>query len=146
MSIILLYVYTIELPVYLDFKEGIVSHTVINFNLGTRQSRLAKRKLYGIPLLKMTKSLIDSLYSTVCIKKIRSTGIAFKFKSSITPYSIEFIWQAIIASNKLATRKTKDFLVMGHVRTTQWHTGCIKKTQPRNFLRNHFAILKHKRF
>ena len=25
-------------------------------------------------------------------------------------------------------------------------TGCIKKTQPRNFLRNHFAILKHKRF
>ena len=24
--------------------------------------------------------------------------------------------------------------------------GVSKKTQPRNFLRNHFAILKHKRF
>jgi hypothetical protein len=47
---------------------------------------------------------------------------SFKLKSRITPYSIEFIWQAIIASNKLATRKTKDFLLMGHVRTTQWNT------------------------
>jgi hypothetical protein len=26
------------------------------------------------------------------------------------------------------------------------YTGCIKKTQPWNFLRNHFEILKHKRF
>ena len=31
-------------------------------------------------------------------------------------------------------------------RATWRYTGCIKKTQPRNFLRNHFAILKHKRF
>jgi hypothetical protein len=31
-------------------------------------------------------------------------------------------------------------MMLGYI--TSIYTGCIKKTQPRNFLRNHFAILK----
>jgi hypothetical protein len=33
----------IELPAYVDFRERMVPYIVINFNLGTGQSRLAKR-------------------------------------------------------------------------------------------------------
>ena len=33
----------IKLPAYVDFRERMVSHIVINFNLGKKQSRLAKR-------------------------------------------------------------------------------------------------------
>ena len=32
----------IKLPAYVDFREHMAPHIVINVNLGTRQSRLAK--------------------------------------------------------------------------------------------------------
>jgi hypothetical protein len=63
--------------------------------------------------------------STGCIKKKRNLGISQEI-------TMQFL-------------SIKDFRPLG-IEIELLNTGCIKKTQPRNFLRNHFAILKHKRF
>jgi hypothetical protein len=126
-----------------------VNHTSkLKFATNNLQNDIVvKYRVYEIQLMSLNFKYILDI--TVCsnfnsYKSLRITACTQKHKSftdSIASYP-KFPWV-----KDLVFLRTINFVAIawGCLMTTDIQ-GVSKKTQPRNFLRNHFAILKHKRF